>query len=166
MVGLDQVADKNIQKLSIKKSINVKDSQKMPEKEVFLQDTQNHIDAVSKVMSFLAQVIKQRGSRHDHTKIDYFEEFYDCFKTTKEDEQAILKELSWWRKHLEERHHLNDCVPEDVNIIDVLEMIVDCVCAGLARDGVVHEITIPNIVLSNAVKNTSELLQKIIEIKE
>ena len=33
-------------------------------------------------------------------------------------------------------------------------------------DGVVHEITIPNIVLSNAVKNTSELLQKIIEIKE
>ena len=51
MVGLDQVADKNIQKLSIKKSINVKDSQKMPEKEVFLQDTQDHIDAVSKVMS-------------------------------------------------------------------------------------------------------------------
>ena len=85
MAGLDQVVDKNIQKLSIKKSINVKNSQKMPEKEVFLQDTQDHIDAVSKVMSFLAQAIKQRGSRHDHTKIDYFEEFYDCFKTTKED---------------------------------------------------------------------------------
>ena len=57
-----------------------------------------------------------------------------------------------------ERHHLNDNVPEDVNLIDVLEMVIDCTVAGLARSGEVYNITIPNDVLIKAIDNTKNLI--------
>ena len=57
-----------------------------------------------------------------------------------------------------ERHHLNDSVPDDVNLIDVLEMVIDCTVAGLARSGEVYDITIPNDVLVKAINNTKDLI--------
>ena len=34
-----------------------------------------------------------------------------------------------------ERHHLNEHVPADVNLFDVLERIADITCAAVARNG-------------------------------
>lgn len=67
--------------------------------------------------------------------------------------------------HLEtERHHLFSRVPEDVNLIDVLEMIADCVCAGISRgNGEVRRIELDSKVLQMAVDNTVEMLKKEID---
>ena len=61
-------------------------------------------------------------------------------------------------RHMTERHHLNDRVPEDVNLLDVLEMVIDCTCAGLARSGNVYPITIPQEVIEQAIENTKQMI--------
>ena len=134
-------------------------------KETLLKESKLHIEAVSKVMAFMAQVIKARGEKHDHTKIEYIDEFYDNFIATRNG-GVEFKELGWWKKHLEERHHLEDKAPEDVNLIDVLEMVCDSVCAGLARSGEVREVKIHGFTLDQAVTNTVKLLESIIEVEK
>lgn len=57
-------------------------------------------------------------------------------------------------------------MPEDVNLIDVLEMIVDCVMAGMARTGNVYPLDIKNEVLRKAFDNTVELLKRNVEVIE
>lgn len=57
-----------------------------------------------------------------------------------------------------ERHHLNDSVPDDVNLVDVLEMVIDCTVAGLARSGEVYDITIPEDVIKKAIDNTKNMI--------
>ena len=53
-----------------------------------------------------------------------------------------------------------DGVPEDVNLIDVLDMIADGVMAGAARSGVekVYKPDLPEAVLRRAFDNTFALL--------
>jgi hypothetical protein len=46
-----------------------------------------------------------------------------------------------------------------VNLIDVLDMIVDCVMAGMARTGSVYPLEIDQDVLRRAFENTVELLK-------
>jgi len=60
------------------------------------------------------------------------------------------------------RHHLNyeDGVPKDVNLLDVLEYVADCVMAGMARSGSVYEVKISDELLQRAFQNTVELLKK------
>ena len=65
-----------------------------------------------------------------------------------------------------ERHHILSHCPDDVNLIDVLEMISDCCCAGLARQGFVREVTIPPDILMNAFKNTVELIKHNIKVED
>lgn len=55
------------------------------------------------------------------------------------------------KKQFKERRHLNDKVPEDVNLIDVLEMICDRVCAGMARTGAVYDVALSNETLKKSV---------------
>lgn len=62
-------------------------------------------------------------------------------------------------------HLLSNC-PDDVNLIDVLEMIVDCVCAGLARSGDIRDLEINSEILDRAVKNTAKLIKGMIEVVE
>ena len=56
-----------------------------------------------------------------------------------------------------ERHHLNEHCPDDVNLIDVIEMIADCACAGMARSGNVYPINISSETLQKAVENTAQM---------
>ena len=51
-----------------------------------------------------------------------------------------------------------------MNLFDVIEMICDCVAAGMARTGDVYEVTIPNEVLQKAVLNTVGILKNQIEL--
>ena len=72
----------------------------------------------------------------------------------------------WSKLHYEEleRHHLKRFCPEDVNLFDVIEMLCDCVCAGMARSGDIYDIDIPADILTKAVSNTVELMKQQIEV--
>ena len=71
-------------------------------------------------------------------------------------------EKEWYQRHIKlNRHHLLQAggVPNDVNLVDVLDMIVDCVMAGMARTGEVYPLDIKPEVLKAAFDNTAELLK-------
>lgn len=122
----------------------------------------SHIEDVKKIMCEFSQEIETRSEKHDWTKIvePYKSMFYRDMCNTIEGRIDFLNG-EWSKLHYEklERHHLNRHCPEDVNLIDVIEMLCDCVVAGKARSGDVYDITISDTVLQNAVKNTVELLK-------
>ena len=142
----------------------LKPGQKL-EKELVKKDTLAHITAVQLCGDFICERIQDQFANHDHTKLG---KNLDAFKAALESRTvgAEFKKQDWWKAHLSERHHLNDRCPEDVNITDVLELICDCVSAGLARTGTVYDIEIPIDILEQAVKNTVDLLIENIEVKE
>ena len=83
-------------------------------------DTLDHIDAVKKGMGFIVTKALLQTERHDHTKLEHLSDFlHDLQRNFKGDDL-----VGWWDIHLTERHHLNSKPPEDVNLIDVLEMLV------------------------------------------
>lgn len=103
-------------------------------KETLKEDTVEHIRNVEDGMSFLAEELEIRGCDHDYTKLQYFDEFAENVLKGHTNEEFI--NANWYQTHIfEERHHLNANCPLDVNLIDVLEMIVDCVMAGKGRSG-------------------------------
>lgn len=155
-------------KITIKetKQADSRTTDTIPTKAVLLKESKDHIAAVSACMSFFAEMLKLTGKMHDHTKVEYIDEFYDNFIAVMKDNKVEFKELGWWKKHLQERHHLNDRCPDDVNLVDVLEMICDCVSAGLARSGEVREINIPYEILDRAVRNTASMLESVITVEK
>jgi hypothetical protein len=71
-------------------------------------------------------------------------------------------QTGWWDRHRKlNRHHLTmaDGIPDNVNLIDVLDFIADCVCAGMARSGSVYPLNLPPELLERAFQNTVELLK-------
>lgn len=134
---------------------------------VEFQEANNmHISDVSNVMCFLAALIEDRGFRHDVAKKTREPQFYNDFVSTMNDGTNFV-EGEWYQHHIAtERHHLLARCPKDVNLIDVIEMIADCVCAGLTRSGEVRDLEISTDILEKAVKNTVDLLVKTIEVEE
>lgn len=132
-------------------------------KEAVETDTLYHIEAVNKCGKALVKKLTDQFKEHDHTKLgEYLPAFTKALSTGFKGKE--FKEQDWWKIHLTERHHLNDRVPKDVNLIDVLEMICDCVSAGMARTGKVFPITIDSTILQEAVANTVDMLIKSIEV--
>lgn len=122
--------------------------------ESLLTDTKNHIRDVGKGMDFIAEQIMNRATKHDHTKTENIYQFYDAIKSNH------IKNTFWYQMHISsERHHLKSHVPDDVNLIDVIEHLVDCTMAGLTRSGTIYDVDIPVEVLQKAVANTVELLK-------
>ena len=128
-------------------------------KKQLLQNTYSHISDVQNIGDFIIDKFKEQLKNHDYTKIDYIDDFYKDFTNQLNNKEQNFKEMPWFKdKHLQERHHLNDRVPKDVNLIDVLEMVVDCCAAGLARSGNIYPITIPQEVIEKAIDNTKQLI--------
>lgn len=124
------------------------------------QSSYQHIMDVYNGLEFFKRMITAAAMDHDYDKIQNLREFHADFITG-------FKEHSWWDKHKKlSRHHLLEDagIPEDVNLVDVLEMIVDCVMAGMARSGSVYPLEIKIDVLIKAFQNTVELLKKNVEI--
>lgn len=153
-------------KITIKKSKNAdtRSAEGEVSKEELTANTESHINDVINVGNWIAEKLKEQVQNHDHTKIEYMDEFHQDFQSGKQG--AEFKQLPWWQKHMTERHHLNDSVPEDVNLIDVLEMVIDCTVAGLARSGEVYGITIPQEVIEQAIENTKNLIINNVEVEE
>ena len=122
--------------------------------ETLTASTNNHINDVANALNFLADLIRARGPQHDHTKIENMNDFCAALNSGK------VKESNWYQLHItEERHHLKSRVPEDVNLIDVMEHVADCCMAGLARSGEIYDLDLPSDLLQLAIKNTVELLK-------
>lgn len=132
----------------------------------FSEANRQHMQDVQVLMWNIGYDIQGRGWRHDITKITKEKQFYSDYIDTITKGADFVKG-EWYKAHIKkERHHLLSRCPEDVNLIDVIEMICDCVAAGLARSGEVRKVEIPSEILKKAVDNTVDLLKDRVEISE
>lgn len=146
-------------KVFIKKNTlgDTRTAEYMPSREEFNDANERHIDDVKNLTKSFCDEMLERISHHDWTKMSepYATMFYDDMKANIEEGKEPFVDMEWYKLHVNaERHHLNDRVPEDVDLIDVVERLVDCVSAGMARSGSVYDVTVPDDVLQNAVANT------------
>lgn len=122
--------------------------------EEFQQANDMHRLDVKNVMNDLAYCMELKGLNHDYTKKTEERLFYNNFLSTMNEGTDFVND-EWYQLHINsERHHLLSNCPDDVNLLDVLEMIADCVCAGMARSGEVRDIEINEEILNKALKNT------------
>lgn len=130
------------------------------DKLTLLQSSRQHIGDVVKALAFFSGKLIEAAGEHDFDKLTLIDWFHKDFVTG-------FKQTSWWNNHRRiHRHHLDkpDGVPPDVNLIDVLEHISDCIMAGMARSGSVYEIKLPDELLQRALANTVELLKREIKV--
>jgi len=134
------------------------------DKDLVYKDTLNHIKGVQKVMEEFGKAIYLQSTNHDYSKIGtYYDGFFEAISSGKKGKDFF--ELDWWKIHRKERHHLNDWCPDDVDLIDVIEMLCDCVSAGMARSGSVFPVKLSNDILQKAVLNTVEMLKDKVKVK-
>lgn len=134
--------------------------------EEFQEANDMHREDVNQVMYELSQMIDKRGENHDCTKKSQERMFYKNFLSTMNEGTDFVND-EWYQLHIKaERHHLLSHCPDDVNLIDVLEMISDCVCAGIARSGEIRDLEIDSDILNRAVQNTAKMIKDMIEVKE
>lgn len=119
-----------------------------------------HIEDVDKGLEYWKYLITERQGNHDWTKLDNFDNEYGFLVHNGVKDEVFLK-TEWWHKHItEERHHLQYYTPNDVNLIDVLELITDRVVAEKGRTGkIIKEyLEIDTNILKDAYWNTVRLL--------
>lgn len=124
-------------------------------KEQLQASSQQHIGDVRSGMEYFRSLMEQASARHDIDKLTDIDHFHADFITG-------FKETGWWDNHRKtSRHHLlqDDGISEDVNLVDIIEMIVDCVMAGMGRVESVYPLEIKPEVLKKAFDNTVELLK-------
>lgn len=145
------------------------DTRTAPEKvsfEQFQEANDQHILDVARVMEVISHCLKSNAHKHDWTKKAEEEMFYRDFLSTKND-GADFVSSEWYQLHINtERHHLLARCPEDVNLLDVIEMVVDCVCAGKTRSGQVRDIEISLEILEKALKNTVKMVDDMTVVRE
>ncbi len=130
--------------------------------EMLMKSSTSHIVDVAKGMMWLSGRLGFVAGEHDFDKLSDIEGFHRDFATN-------FDVTTWWDNHRKiSRHHLADVddEPDNVNLLDVLEYIVDCVMAGMARTGEVTPVNIPPEVLRRAFENTVELLIDQVEVED
>lgn len=131
-------------------------------REQLMKSSSQHICDVSRGLAFFAHKLLQAAVVHDYDKLTEIDHFFADFQTK-------FAQTGWWDNHRKiHRHHLNhdDGIPADVNLVDVIEYIVDCVMAGRARSGHVYPVEISDEVLGRAYSNTVELLKGRVKVKD
>jgi hypothetical protein len=133
-------------------------------REELYKSSSQHIDDVRQGLMFFVDRIYDAATHHDPDKLSDVAGFHrDFIRGFPEGDTP------WWDAHRKlNRHHLNmaDGIPGDVNLIDVLDYITDCVMAGMARSGEVYAIQISPTVLMKAFENTIELLKRNVQVVE
>jgi hypothetical protein len=115
-----------------------------------------HIGDVREALELFRMMLLEAGEVHDRDKLTDIDGFHADFLTG-------FKQTGWWDRHRSmNRHHLtqDDGIPADVNLIDVLDFIADCVMAGMARSGSVYPLKLSPELLERAFQNTVELLKR------
>ena len=160
-----QNKEHNMIKIRKSPSADTRSADHVITRDELLLSTEMHISDVRKALKFLSRKLYSAALLHDHTKLSRFVEFYEQFH---EAQTTGHWGVGWFDQiHIvEERHHLKDNCPEDVNLIDVLEMLCDCVMAGLARTGHYREEEPDAEILVKAYKNTVKMLIENTEVKQ
>jgi len=130
-------------------------------KEMLMDSSRTHVDDVVKALAFFQGKLTEAAGKHDYDKLTAIDWFHEDFLTG-------FKETGWWDNHRKiHRHHIDkpDGVPPDINLLDVLEHISDCVMAGMARSGSVYELKLPDQLLQLAFRNTVEMLKSEVRVK-
>lgn len=130
-------------------------------KDTLLASSIQHVGDVHRGLAFFAALLVECAGRHDFDKLSDIETFHKDFVTG-------FTQTEWWDRHRQlNRHHINmaDGIREDVNLIDVLDFIVDCVMAGIARSGSVYPLNLSPELLERAFQNTVTLLKANVEIE-
>jgi hypothetical protein len=125
-------------------------------KDTLRASSEQHIGDVQIALGFFASLLHRAAAVHDVDKLTDIDGFHADFVTG-------FKQTGWWDRHRSlNRHHLTepDGVPADVNLIDVLDFIADCVMAGMARSGSVYPLKLSPELLERAFQNTVELLKR------
>lgn len=131
-------------------------------KETLLASSRQHIGDVVKALAFFSSKLTEAAGEHDYDKLTTIDWFHSDFVTG-------FEKTGWWDNHRQiHRHHIDkpDGIPTDVNLVDVLEHIADCVMAGMARSGSIYDLRLSDGLLQLAFKNTVELLKQQVEIKK
>lgn len=162
MHNFDNVIDITANNLGDTRTANRK-----PSFEEFQDANRYHMADVQNVMHGIAKLINEAGVRHDYTK-DYYEaEFYADFCEVLDGSTEKFTDMDWYQTHIrEERHHINSRCPDDVDLIDIIEHIVDCCCAGKTRSGYISPVVIDPEILQKAVENTVKLIDNNTRIVE
>lgn len=129
-------------------------------KATLLASSAQHIGDVGQALAFFSALLTRQAVRHDTDKLTDIDGFHADFLTG-------FKQQEWWTRHRQlNRHHLQqaDGIPADVNLIDVLDFIADCVMAGMARSGSVYELKLPPELLERAFQNTVEMLKREVKV--
>lgn len=124
-------------------------------KTTLLESSAQHILDVGNGLEFFREKLAEAAANHDTDKLTDIDGFHADFVTG-------FAQTGWWDRHRAiNRHHLTqeDGIPEDVNLIDVLDFIADCVMAGMARSGSVYPLELPEGLLEMAFQNTVTLLK-------
>lgn len=122
-----------------------------------------HMDNVNDGMEFFANKVLDAGAAHDYTKMTMFNEYHEAVQSGKKNQSE------WYQKHKKvERHHIVEQDYNDVNLIDVLEYISDCVMAGSVRSNNPQSINlkISDVILQKAFQNTLQMLKNEVVVKE
>lgn len=127
----------------------------------------SHMTDVHDVMREIARLINKAGLEHDYTKKSYEAEFYADFCKVLDGSTEKFTDMEWYQTHIrEERHHINSRCPDDVDLIDIIEHVVDCCCAGKTRSGYISPVIIDPEILQKAVENTVALIDNNTRIVE
>lgn len=131
-------------------------------KQQLLESSVQHINDVRQALNYFKQKLEEASDNHDPDKIDDISGFHRDFVTG-------FKQTTWWDAHRKlNRHHLtqDDGIPEDVNLIDVLDFIADCVMAGMGRSGSVYPLKLKSELLERAFQNTVGMLKSQVVVVE
>lgn len=142
--------------------ITIQKSKTADTKDQLYNSSVQHRGDVIQGIEFFKQKLDEAANLHDHDKLSDIDGFHRDFLTG-------FEKTEWWDNHRKvNRHHLlaEDGVPEDVNLIDVLDMIVDCVMAGMGRSGSVYHLDICSESLGVAFDNTVGLLKAQVIVEE
>ncbi len=121
-----------------------------------LESSHQHIVDVQRALEFFRHELLKTSKAHDLDKLSDIDGFHADFITG-------FEQTGWWERHRKlNRHHLGheDGIPEDVNLIDVLDMVADIVMAGMGRSGEVYPLKLDPELLERALDNTVELLRQ------
>lgn len=135
----------------------------------FNNANESHRGDVDRLIERFCALLKKSADRHDWSKVrePYRSMFYRDMVATMEGRMQF-EDGEWYKLHYEklERHHLGKYAPDDVDLFDVIEMVCDCVAAGMARSGEVRPLEIADGVFQKALANTVRILQNEIELTD
>lgn len=126
-----------------------------------LASSVQHKDDIAQALGVFQSMLTRAAVMHDFDKLTDIDSFHADFRTG-------FEQTGWWDRHRKlNRHHLakEDGIPADVNLIDVLEFIADCVMAGLARSGSVYDLHLPDELLRRAFQNTVVALKSSVVVE-